>query len=86
MQSSELFPTGTPVRVRQMMTHRGQAVPVDVVGTVESWEDKPTGSWYAHGKKDRLWLKRLKLRKVDGEFTNLVIDDSTHIARLESSN
>ena len=55
------------------------------VGVVEAWEELPTGSWYAHGAKDKLWLTRLKLRKVDGELTLLVIDDSTSIAKLEAA-
>jgi hypothetical protein len=30
----------------------------------------------------KLWLRRLKLRKADGEMVFLVIDDSTEIAKL----
>ena len=30
----------------------------------------------------KLWLKRLKLRKASGELVLLVIDDSTEIAKL----
>jgi hypothetical protein len=57
----------------------------EVVGAVEAWEDRPTGSWHAHGKYDKLWLRRLKLRKADGEITLLVIDDATRIARIEAA-
>ena len=79
------FPPGTPVYVMQSTTstRREGAPPAEVVGVVEAWEELPTGSWYAHGKKDRLWLKRLRLRKVDGEITLLVVDDSTVMAKLE---
>jgi len=42
----------------------------------------PTGSWFARGKDDRLWLKRLRLRKADGEVSLLVVDDGTLIAKL----
>jgi len=45
----------------------------------------PTGSWFARGKDDRLWLKRLRLRKADGETTVLVVDDGTSIAKLEAA-
>ena len=79
----EAFPPGTPVRVRQVTERRGKPIETEVVGVVQSWERQPTGSWYAHGKDDRLWLDRLKLRKVDGEETLIVVDDGTSIARLE---
>jgi hypothetical protein len=63
----------------------GKSVETEVVGVIEEWGELPTGSWYAHGKKDKLWLLRLKLRKVDGEVTLLVVDDNTAIAKLEAS-
>lgn len=78
------FPPGTPVCVRQTVRRRGRSYEAEVVGTVEAWEDLPTGSWFAHGRQAKLWLKRLKLRKVDDEVTLLVIDDSTAIAKLEA--
>jgi hypothetical protein len=77
------FPAGTPVCVRHTVRRRGQDYTAEVVGVVEAWEQLPTGSWYAHGKRDKLWLSRLKLRKVDGEITWLVMDDSSEIAKLE---
>ncbi len=58
---------------------------VEVAGTVVDWVVRPTGSWFAHGKHDKLWLKRLVLRKVDGEETLLIVDDSTQIAKLEAA-
>lgn len=78
------FPLGTPVCVKQTVRRRDRSYEAEVVGTVEAWEDLPTGSWFAHGRKAKLWLKRLKLRKVDDEVTLLVIDDSTEIAKLEA--
>ena len=79
-----LFPLGTPVCVTLTVDRRGQPFESQVVGVVEAWESLPTGSWFVHGRKDRLWLKRLKLRKVDGEISLLVLDDLTAIARLEA--
>ncbi|RJP31537.1 MAG: hypothetical protein C4547_15460 [Phycisphaerales bacterium] len=81
----EQFEPGTPVRVIQVVQRRGRPYEAEVVGVVVAWEDQPTGSWHAHGKNDKLWLKRLKLRKVDGELTNLVVDASTRIARIEAA-
>lgn len=78
------FPPGTPVCVRQVTRMRADDFVTETVGVIESWEDKPTGSWYAHGKDDKLWLRRLTLRKADGEITQIVVDDQTHIAKLEA--
>ncbi len=79
------FPPGTPVRIRQTVDLHRSSVTNETVGVVESWEDQPTGSWYAHGKNDKLWLTRLKLRKADGEQTLLVINPHTTIAKLEAA-
>ena len=78
------FPPGTAVYVRQTIQRRDRPLAVEVFGVVETWEDLPTGSWFAHGMRGRLWLKRLTLRKADGECSMLVVDDSTEIARLEA--
>jgi hypothetical protein len=85
--TERLFPPGTPVCVTQHVRRRAAMGPfeAEVVGVVEAWQDRPTGSWHAHGKHDKLWLRRLKLRKADGEITLLVIDDATRIARLEAA-
>ncbi len=90
--SQSRFPPGTPVCVKQRVHRRARSYESEVVGVVEAWEELPTGSWHAHGREDRqtaggrkLWLTRLKLRKVDGEVTLLVIDDGTEIAKLETS-
>ena len=97
MTSQSLFPPGTPVCVRQLVVRRGEPLVAETIGVVEAWSEEPTGSWYAHGKEPRsgpaaverpgrkLWLGRLRLRKVDGEVTLLVIDDATQIARLEAA-
>lgn len=78
------FPPGTPVCVLQSIDEREAPITIEVVGVVEAWQNRPTGSWFAHGKNDKLWLKRLTLRKPDGEQVSLVIDGSTAIAKLEA--
>ena len=83
MTIEEQFPQGTPVCIKHTIEMRGENLEAKVVGSVQAWEDLPTGSWHAHGKNDKLWLKRLKLRKADGEITLLIMDDSTEIAKLE---
>lgn len=87
MQSSSIpvkgFPPGTPVCVRQSVARGRGVIETEIVGVVGSWKQEATGSWHAHGRHDKLWLQRLKLRKADGEVVSLVIDDGTTIARLE---
>ena len=83
--SESLFPPGTPVCVRQSVPYGRETMEVEVVGVVQSWDERPTGAWYAHGKDAKLWLKRLTLRKADGEISTLVIDDGTTIAKLEAA-
>ena len=78
------FPVGTPVCVKQTIVLRDGSFDTEIIGVVEAWEEQPTGSWHAHGKDDKLWLKRLKLKKADGEISLLNIDDHTRIAKLEA--
>ena len=79
------FPPGTPVCVTEITQRRDDPIETRIIGVVQSWEEMPTGSWFARGKDDKLWLKRLRLRKADGEITLLVIDDGMTIARLEAA-
>ena len=79
------FPPGTPVCVTEVIRLRDRSVEVRTLGVVDAWEELPTGSWYANGRNDRLWLRRLKLRKLGGEVTLLVVDDGTSIAKLEEA-
>jgi len=81
--AAQLFPAGTPVCVHQRVDRRGGPLEVETVGVVDGWEERPTGSWFAHGRDDKLWLTRVTLRKADGERVELVIDDLSTIARLE---
>jgi hypothetical protein len=70
---------GVKVRVTQQIAARGRTWMSEVDGTIVRYEQKQTGSWYAHAKNDRLWLDRLTLRKSDGELTKLNLDEYTHI-------
>ena len=70
---------GARVRVTQQIAGRDYTWTVEVRGTVVSYEQKQTGSWFAHSRGDKLWLDRLTIRKDDGELTTLVLDEFTHI-------
>jgi len=72
---------GQRIRVTQSIIGRDTQWTTRVEGIVESCRSETTGSWYAHGKHDKLWLIRIRLRKDDGELTTLVID---HNSRVET--
>ena len=75
---SKLRP-GARVKVTQQIAARDYALTSEVRGTVVAYEQRPTGSWFAHSRDDRLWLDRLTLRLDDGELTTLVLDEFSHI-------
>jgi hypothetical protein len=72
---------GAIVTVVQQFAHRipRKAWTSEVRGTVMEYLQKPTGSWFAHSKEDKLWLDRLKIRKPDGELSTLILDDYSHV-------
>ena len=76
-EAKEQLKPGTRVKVTQQIAARDYSMSTEVTGTVVSFEQKTTGSWYAHSKGDKLWLDRLLIRKDDGELTTLNLDDYT---------
>jgi len=66
---------GAKVKVIQQIGARAYSWSSEIRGTVVSFGQKPTGSWYAHSKNDHLWLDRLTLKKDDGEITTLNLDE-----------
>ena len=75
---SQLKP-GARVRVTQQIPARAYVWAADVRGTVVDFQQKCTGSWFAHSKDDRLWLDRLVIRKDDGEISTLNLDEFSRI-------
>ncbi len=74
---------GERVRVQQALRGRDFLWTTVAEGIVERIRKEPTGSWYAHGKNDKLWLLRIYLRKDDGEITSLVVGPSTRLEKIE---
>ena len=70
---------GQRVAVTQQIPQRQRVWTTRVEGTVLDLGQRPTGSWYAHGRHGRLWLDRLTLRKDDGEQVVCVLDQYSHI-------
>lgn len=80
--ASQIKP-GVVVRVTQQIAARNYTWTTNVRGTVVDFQQKQTGSWYAHSKGDKLWLDRLTLRKVDGELITLNLDEFS-VVQVES--
>jgi hypothetical protein len=76
------LPAGKRIRVSQMIAGRHLRWVTRAEGEVISCEPEATGSWYAHGKNDKLWLLRIRLRKPDGEITTLVVDHNSRVELL----
>ena len=75
---SQLKP-GAVVKVTQQIPHRNHTWTDVISGTVVSFQQQETGSWFAHSKNDKLWLDRLSLQRADGEFLTLNLDEYSQI-------
>jgi hypothetical protein len=80
--ASQLKP-GQRVRVVQQIAARNYSWKTEVSGAVVAYEQRQTGSWFAHSRNDKLWLDRLVIRKDDGEITTLILDDYSHVEIVE---
>lgn len=70
---------GTRVRITKQVPRQGSIPSTSVEGTVVAYDQRKTGSWFAHGKDDKLWLDRLEIRKDDGEVYVCNVESSTRI-------
>jgi len=68
---------GARIRIHQRIDRREGAWEHTLVGTVVEVFPEKQGSWYAHGKHDKLWLFRVRIRKDDGELTTVTVDQHT---------
>lgn len=73
---------GDRIRVTQRIVGYNRTWLTRVEGEVLSAQPEKTASWFAHGKDDKLWLLRIRLRKQDGEVTLLNIDQNAQIELL----
>lgn len=73
---------GQRIRVHQTIDRREGDWAAPVEGTVVSFITEKTGSWYAHGQDDKLWLNRIRLKKDNGELTTLTVDAMTRVEVL----
>ncbi|QDU34895.1 hypothetical protein KS4_29710 [Poriferisphaera corsica] len=78
-QTATAYKVGQRVAVTQQIPRLQATWNTTVEGTVESFEQRKTGSWYAGAKDDRLWLDRLVIRKDDGEIVVCNLDQFTRV-------
>ena len=76
------FQAGQRVLVVQQIPQRQRVWTSRTEGVVERFAQRPTGSWFAHARHDKLWLDRLLVRKDDGELVEFNLDQYTHVERL----
>lgn len=75
---------GQRIRVTQRIVGRDRTWRSSVEGVIVSCQEEPTGSWFAHGRHDRLWLLRVRLQKPDGEITALSLDHNSDVEILDA--
>lgn len=76
------YAPGTRVRVTQQIPFAKGTVSTVIEGTILRFGQQKTGSWFAHGKDDKLWLDRLELKKADGELVVCNLDQYSHVEVL----
>jgi len=81
----ERFEVGTRIRVTQQIPQRDDVWTATVEGQVVKYEQRKTGSWYAHSKDDRLWLDRLVLKKDDGELVTCILDGYSRVDQVAAA-
>ncbi|MGA0172388.1 MAG: hypothetical protein ACO3NL_01930 [Phycisphaerales bacterium] len=77
-----LISPGTRVRVTQQLPQGDQVWTTSSEGAVVRYRQAKTGSWYAHGRDDKLWLDRLEIRLDDGELVILNLDQYSVIEAI----
>lgn len=62
-----VYRPGTRVRVTQQMPFGQDGLCTTIEGVVLRAGQQKTGSWFAHGLDDKLWLDRIEVRCDNGE-------------------
>lgn len=70
---------GTRVRITQRVPRQSGEMSITVEGTVVSVGQGKTGSWFAHGKDNKVWLDRVELRRDDGERIVMNLDQYSKV-------
>ncbi|NOX58790.1 MAG: hypothetical protein GXP29_08030 [Planctomycetes bacterium] len=76
---------GSRVRIVHLIQRRSGSWRTTVEGEVLEILDAPTGSWFAHGQGGHYWLRRLRIRKTDGEITVVSVAPESEITVIHES-
>lgn len=82
MNDQQQYQVGQKVRVTQQIPRQSGSQIATVEGTILSFGQSKTGSWFAHSKDHKLWLERLELKKDDGEIVTLNLDQYSRVEPL----
>ncbi len=74
---------GRKVRVTQTVAWGRHSDTTVVEGRVRRMGQQKTGSWFAHGRDDKLWIDRLELEKDNGEVVVCNIDRQSRVELIE---
>lgn len=80
-----VYTPGQRVRITQQVPRQSGSMATTFEGTVVSFGQGKTGSWFAHSKDRKLWLDRLEIRKDDGEMVVCNLDQYTRVEVLGGS-
>jgi hypothetical protein len=81
--TSDVYQPGQRIRVTQQIPWGSKTVTTTVEGVIRRFGQQKTGSWFAHGRDDKLWLDRVELVKDDGEIAIINLDHYSTVERLD---
>lgn len=84
-ETIDQFKPGRRVVVTQQIPQRDEVWTIQTTGVIVDFEQRKTGSWFAHAKDDKLWLDRLLVRKDDGEMVKFNLDRYTHVEVVDEA-
>lgn len=76
---------GQRVRIIQQIPRAKDTFTITIEGVIRRFGQQKTGSWFAHGKDDKLWLDRIELLKDDGEQVVINLDQFSRVELLEDA-
>lgn len=83
MTMTARYAPGQRLRITQQVPRLeredGGTLSTTVEGTVVKFEQRKTGSWFAHAADHKLWLDSLTIKKDDGELVVLNLDQNSNI-------
>ena len=54
-----------------------------ITGEVVEMKQRKTGAWFAHSKDGKLWLDRIVIRQDNGELSDCILDQYSHVEILQ---